>query len=84
MNKKRREYICTGALVAVGIPLMVIMMKLSHEICVQKKSVDIVEQYEPVCFCLMGLLVVIGIISYFILGEVISENDKNVLGGDKK
>ena len=41
MNKKRREYICTGALMAVGIPLMVIMTKLSHEICVQGKSAEL-------------------------------------------
>ena len=84
MNKKRREYICTGALMAVGIPLMVIMTKLSHEICIQGKSTNIIEQYESVYYCLMGLLVIIGIISYFVLGDVINENDKNVLGGDKK
>ena len=85
MNKqKRREYICIGALMAVAIPLMIIMTKLTHEIVVQGKSVEIVKQYEPVCYCLLGLVFVIGIISYYILGDVVSENNKNDLGGDKK
>ena len=75
MDKKRREYIYTGVVMAVTIPLMVIMTKLSYEICVQGKSADIVEQYEPVCYCLMVLLVVIGIAIYFMLGE--EEGNKN-------
>lgn len=75
MNKKRREYICTGALMAVGIPLMVIMTKLVYEVVVQGKSAEIVKQYEPVCYCLMVLLFVIGIITYYMLGE--EEGDEN-------
>lgn len=77
MNKQqRKEYICTGALMVVGIPLLVIMTKLSYEICVQGKSVEIVKQYEPICYCLMGLLVVMGIAIYYMLGEDVSKNKK--------
>ena len=76
MNKqKRKEYICIGALMAVGIPLMTIMTKLVHEVVIQGKSEEIFKQYEPVCYCLMGLLFVIGIITYYMLGE--EKGDEN-------
>lgn len=77
MNKqKRKEYICIGALMAVGIPLMVIMTKLVYEVVIQGKSEEIFKQYEPVCYCLMGLVFVIGIVTFYVLKEDVSKNEK--------
>lgn len=68
-KEKCKKYICIGALMAVGIPLMAIMTKIIYEVCVQGKSVEIAKQYEPVCYCLMGLLFVIGIVTFYMLEE---------------